>query len=48
MNVVLHEGHQHSESTSQAMGPEMMLLITVGLLVVGAVAAYAAMQYTSG
>jgi len=46
MDVVLHEGHQHSESAS-AVGPETMLLLTIGLLVVGAIAAYAAVRYTS-
>jgi len=47
MRVVLHEGHQHSESASSAVGLEMMVLITVGLLVLGGLVAYAAVQYTS-
>jgi hypothetical protein len=48
MHVVLHEGHQHSESASSAVGLEMMVLITVGLLALGGVAAYAALWYTRG
>lgn len=46
MRVVLHEGHQHSESAS-AVGPELMVLLTVGLLLVGGIAAYAALRYTN-
>lgn len=47
MSVVLHEGHQHSESASSAVGPETMVLLTIGLLVIGGLAAYAAVRYTS-
>ena len=46
MDLVLHQGHQHAESASSVVGYEMMLLLTIGLLVLGALAIYATRRYT--
>ncbi len=45
MDIVLHEGHQHSETASTAISPEFVVLLGLGLLVVGAVTIYAARRY---
>lgn len=46
MAVLLHQGHQHAESASTTVGYEMMLLLTIGLLVLGAIAVYGTRRYT--
>ncbi|WP_336326549.1 hypothetical protein [Halovenus sp. HT40] len=48
MWVLLHSGHNHSESaetSSAALGPEVMILGAVILLVVGLAAVYAGRRY---
>ncbi|MXR50254.1 hypothetical protein GRX03_01335 [Halovenus sp. WSH3] len=48
MWVLLHSGHNHSESaeaSSAALGPEVTILGVVVLLVVGLVAAYVGRRY---
>ncbi|MEF8814189.1 MAG: hypothetical protein V5A55_10270 [Halovenus sp.] len=45
MDVVLHEGHQHSETASMAISPESVILLALGVLAPGVVMIYAARRY---
>lgn len=48
MWILLHSGHNHSEpaeTSSAALGPEVLVLGAVILLVVGLAAAYVARRY---
>ncbi len=48
MWVLLHSGHNHSESTeatSSALGPELLVLVAIGLVLVSLVGFYVTKQY---
>lgn len=50
MWVFLHSGHNHSESaaaaqSSSAVGPELLVLVAVGLILVSLVGFYVTKQY---
>lgn len=45
MNVLLHEGHEHTESAAAAVGTETMVLATIGVLLVAALIGYGVFRF---
>ncbi len=45
MNVLLHEGHEHTDAAAAAVGTETMVLAAVGVLLVAAAIGYAVLRF---
>ncbi|WP_176696664.1 hypothetical protein [Haloparvum sedimenti] len=45
MNVLLHEGHEHTEAATAAVGTETMALAAVGVLLIAAAIGYAVFRF---
>lgn len=47
MQVLLHEGHEHTETASAAVGPETVIVTLLGFLLVVALLGFVVKRYVS-